>query len=209
MLVANINFLIYTILRHNCLCVVWELIYYLFQGTPTSLCVNLIHIAVYLIFIYSICWFFSLFFIYNYFIFLIYIILFHIIKFLVYITLHHNWVCVICTLIYFRFNGIHIFFYFISIYIYVYCIFIYSLCWYLSHSIFYLCIILLNQIILVAIPRFLIYTILHLNWGCVIWAFIYYLFKGILISLCFVFIHNSMYHIFIFSIYWFFFLFIM
>ena len=131
MLVANINFLIYTILRHNCLCVVWELIYYLFQGTPTSLCVNLIHIAVYLIFIYSICWFFSLFFIYNYFIFLIYIILFHIIKFLVYITLHHNWVCVICSFIYYLFQVTPMSSYLIFVHISVHNIFIYSLCWFL------------------------------------------------------------------------------
>ena len=128
----------------------------------------------------------------------------HIIKFLIYIILHHSWGCVIWAFIYYLSKGIHICFCFIYIHMSVYHILIFSFYWYLFCSFMYFCFVLLNEIILVDILKFLIYTILHHNWGCVIWEFIYYLSQSIPISLCFIFIHIAVYHTFIFSIYLFF-----
>ena len=62
---------------------------------------------------------------------------------------------------------------------------------------------LIIQIIFVAIIKFLISTILHHSWACAISSLLYYLFKGIPISFCFVFIHIPVYHTFILSLCWF------
>ena len=51
----------------------------------------------------------------------------------------------------------------------VYHTFIFSLYLYLHRFIIYSCLIFLNKTILFDILMLLIYTILHHNWGCVIW----------------------------------------
>ena len=65
---------------------------------------------------------------------------------------------------------------------------------------YYLIQVILNSFcfVLIHIPVYNIFIILHHSWKCDIWEFLYYLIQGILISFFFVIMNISVHHIFTF-----------
>ena len=59
--------------------------------------------------------------------------------------------------------------------IFVYHIFMFSFYWYFFYLVIYFCTMFLDQILYDAMFMFIVYPILHHNWWCVVWEFVYYL----------------------------------
>ena len=94
---------------------------------------------------------------------------------LIYTILHHSFGCVIWEYFFltnYRYPG---FICFIISNIFVYHIFMFSFYWYFFYLVIYFCTMFLDQILYDAIFMFIVYPILHHNWWCVVWEFVYYL----------------------------------